>query len=133
MQLKGLVRFLTILLTVYSLYMLSFTWFVKRHESKLETNANEYVKAKYPNAKGEEYDTLYSARLRRLKDSTKDETITYGLTGAISYGKAQEEQLSLGLDLQGGMNVALDIRNGMIDDVPLVVIEATIADPFVSV
>lgn len=109
MQLKGLVRFLTILLTVYSLYMLSFTWFVNRHEKKLERSAHEYVKANNPLAKGEEYDTLYSARLRRLKDSTKDETITYGLTGPISYGKAQEEQLSLGLDLQGGMNVTLEV------------------------
>src|SRR5690606_26559306 len=110
MQLKGLVRFLTILLTVYSLYMLSFTWFVNRHEKKLEASAKEYVKANYPDAKGEQYDTLYNSRLRRLKDSTKDETLTYGLTGAISYQKAQEEQLNLGLDLQGGMNVTLEVE-----------------------
>lgn len=110
MQLKGLVRFLTILLTVYSLYMLSFTWFVNRHENKLEASAKEYVKANYPDAKGEQYDTLYNSRLRRLKDSTRDETITYGLTGAISYQKAQEEQLNLGLDLQGGMNVTLEVE-----------------------
>lgn len=110
MQLKGLVRFLTILLTVYSLYMLSFGWFVNRHEKKLETSAKEYVKTNFPNAKGEEFDTLFNSRLRRLKDSTKDETITYGISGAISYQKAQQEQLNLGLDLQGGINVTLEVE-----------------------
>lgn len=115
MQLKGLVRFLTILLTVYSLYMLSFGWFVNRHEKKLAASAKEYMRVNYPDAKGEEYDTLYAARYRRLQDSTKDETITYGVTGAISYQKAQQEQLNLGLDLQGGINVTLEVEmNGLL-------------------
>lgn len=110
MQLKGLVRFFTILLIVYSLYQLSFTWFVRNHEKKLEASAARYVKATHPDAKGEGYDTLYKQRLTRLKDSTKDVTITYGITGAISYQKAKEEELNLGLDLQGGMNVTLEVE-----------------------
>jgi SecD/SecF fusion protein len=110
MQLKGLVRFFTILLIVYSLYQLSFTWFVRNHEKKLESRAKGEVAISHPNAKAEEFDTLYNQRLRRLKDSTKDETITYGITGAISYQKAQEEELNLGLDLQGGMNVTLEVE-----------------------
>jgi SecD/SecF fusion protein len=110
MQLKGLVRFFTILLIIYSLYQLSFTWFVRNHEKKLEAQARREVMVSHPNAKGEAWDTLYNQRLRRLKDSTKDQTVTYGITGAVSYQKAQEEELNLGLDLQGGMNVTLEVE-----------------------
>ncbi|MBN8879053.1 MAG: protein translocase subunit SecDF [Sphingobacteriales bacterium] len=110
MQLKGLVRFFTILLIIYSIYQLSFTWFVRNHEKKLEARANSYVKVNYPEAKDEVRDSLFNSRLTRLKDSTKDETITYGITGAISYQKAKEEELNLGLDLQGGINVTMEVE-----------------------
>lgn len=110
MQLKGLVRFFTILLIIYSIYQLSFTWFVRNHEKKLEARANSYMKVNHPDAKDEERDRLFTERLNRLKDSTKDETITYGITGAISYQKAKQEELNLGLDLQGGINVTLEVE-----------------------
>lgn len=123
MQLKGLVRFFTILLIVYSLYQLSFTLFVRNHEKKMEARARNYVKLnfpsaseKYPNNKDsqaiyqEQLDKVYQERLRRLLDSTKDETITYGISGAVSYQKAKQEELNLGLDLQGGMNVTLEVE-----------------------
>jgi SecD/SecF fusion protein len=110
MQLKGLVRFFTILLIIYSLYQLSFTWFVRNHEKKLEASAKSFVKVNYPDAKGELWDSLYNEKLKDLKKSTKDETITYGITGAVSYQKAKEEELNLGLDLQGGMNVTMEVE-----------------------
>jgi SecD/SecF fusion protein len=110
MQLKGLVRFFTILLIVYSIYQLSFTWFVRNHEKKLESKARSFVAVNYPDAKGEKYDSAYKERLKRLKDSTKDEIITYSITGPVSYQKAQQEELNLGLDLQGGMNVTLEVE-----------------------
>ncbi|HMR92053.1 MAG TPA: protein translocase subunit SecDF [Chitinophagaceae bacterium] len=123
MQLKGLVRFFTIVLILISLYVLSFTWFVRKHEKKMEKVATSYVQANYPTAAEkypaskdsqaiyqEELNGIYQARLRRLLDSTKDETVTYGLTGAISYQKAKEEELNLGLDLQGGMSVTLEVE-----------------------
>lgn len=123
MQLKGLVRFFTILLIVYSIYQLSFTWLVRNHEKKLEAKANGFVKANYPSAK-EKYPSnedsfeiyseflhkIYTAKLDSLKRETKDQTITYGITGAISYQKAKGEELNLGLDLQGGMNVTLEVE-----------------------
>ena len=103
MQLKGLVRFFTILLIVYSLYQLSFTWFVKNHEKKMEARARVYVKnnfqtalEKYPaNKESQEVyqevlDKAYQEKLRRLLDSTKDVTVTYGFNGAVSYKKAKE-------------------------------------------
>ncbi|MEO6613480.1 MAG: protein translocase subunit SecDF [Chitinophagaceae bacterium] len=123
MQLKGLVRFFTILLIIYSLYQLSFTWFVRNHEKKMEARARSFVKTnytnaleKYPNNKDsqaiyqEVLDKAYQDRLRRLLDSTKDVTVTYGINGAVSYQKAKEEELNLGLDLQGGMNVTLEVE-----------------------
>ncbi len=118
MQLKGLVRFFTIVLILVSVYMLSFTWFVRSHENKLQARAKKYVQTLYPQAKKfknpEDYPdsikNVYDARLKRLEDSTKDVTITYGVNGAISYQKAKESELNLGLDLQGGMNVTLEVE-----------------------
>ncbi|MBK6936049.1 MAG: protein translocase subunit SecDF [Chitinophagaceae bacterium] len=97
MQLKGLIRFFTVLLIIYSLYQLSFTYFVRQHEKKLEAKAKKSLNAKYPEAKNfksldDMPDSLvkfYNARLRILEDSTKDVTVTYGIHGAVSYQKAK--------------------------------------------
>ena len=51
MQLKGLVRFFTICFDPYSVYMLSFTWFVRHHEKKMEARAKKYVQTLYPRGK----------------------------------------------------------------------------------
>lgn len=123
MQLKGLVRFFTILLIIYSVYQLSFTWFVRNHEKKLEKTAHHFVASNYQNATTKfsankdsqelyqiQLDKIYNDKLNRLKDSTKDDIITYGITGGITYQKAKEEELNLGLDLQGGMNVTMEVE-----------------------
>src|SRR4051812_37795230 len=102
MQLKGLVRFFTILLILYSIYELSFTWVVRSHENKIMAKAEQSVKMRYPNADKTLRDSLVAARYKRMIDSTKDETVHYGPTGAISYDKAKKEELNLGLDLKGG-------------------------------
>ena len=112
MQLKGLVRFFTILLILYSVYELSFTWVVRSHEKKMESRAKQYVSSLYPTIPGDkiEESDIYKSRLRRLLDSTKDVTVHYGFTGAVSYQKAKEEELNLGLDLQGGINVTMEVE-----------------------
>jgi SecD/SecF fusion protein len=123
MQLKGLVRFFTIVLIIYSIYQLSFTWFVQNHEKKMEARANSFVRVnytspaeKFPGNKDsqavyqETLNRIKADRLKRLLDSTKDVTVTYSLTGPVSYQKAKEEELNLGLDLQGGMNVTLEVE-----------------------
>ncbi len=123
MQLKGLVRFFTILLIIYSVYQLSFTWFVRGHEKKMETRARADVNrmypaaaVKYPNDKEmqaryeDSLNRFYNERLRRLLDSTRDVTVTYGPTGAIGYQQAKENELNLGLDLQGGINVTMEVE-----------------------
>jgi SecD/SecF fusion protein len=110
MQLKGLVRFFTILLILYSIYELSFTWVVRSHERKMEAAAKRYVAQNYPTADAATKERIEKERLKRLLDSTKDETVHYGVTGAISYQKAKEEELNLGLDLQGGINVTMEVE-----------------------
>ena len=110
MQLKGLVRFFTILLILYSIYELSFTWIVRGHENKMAAKAKQFVTQNYANADSATKAQAYNARLKRLLDSTKDQTVSYGFTGAISYEKAKAEELNLGLDLQGGINVTMEVE-----------------------
>jgi SecD/SecF fusion protein len=110
MQLKGLVRFFTVLLILYSIYELSFTWVVRSHEKKMETKAQQFVALNYSTADSATKAAVYKDRLRRLLDSTKDENIHFGFTGGISYQKAKEEELNLGLDLQGGINVTMKVE-----------------------
>ncbi len=110
MQLKGLVRFFAIALILISLYQLHFTWVVRNHEKKQESKAQAFVKANFPNADTELKDLEFNKRYRRLLDSTRENTVTYGITGAISYQKAKEQELNLGLDLQGGMSVTLEVE-----------------------
>ncbi len=123
MQLKGLVRFFTILLIVYSLYQLSFTWFVKNHEKKMQARAHNFVKNNYQSAFAKYTDNkdsqaIYQEQLNVIEQkytdsllkATRDVTVTYGINGAMSYQKAKEEELNLGLDLQGGMNVTLEVE-----------------------
>ena len=50
MQLKGLVRFFTVLLIIYSLYQLSFTWLVQNFEKKSDEKASQYIAKSYPTA-----------------------------------------------------------------------------------
>ncbi|MBH2005211.1 MAG: protein translocase subunit SecDF [Sphingobacteriia bacterium] len=119
MQLKGLVRFFAIALTLICLYQLSFTWFVRNHESAMDKKAEAWLNKAYP-AAAQKYpgnkelqaayaDTLADLkkdRLQRLLDSTKDEKLAFGLT---TYRSAKEKELMLGLDLQGGMSVTMEV------------------------
>ena len=119
---RALVSIFAALLIVISLYQLSFTWFVNKHESAMEAKAKQQVSRTYPSAlqkyPGDKearalyqdtLDQVLNARKLRLLDSTKDTKITWWGT---TYQKSKESELLLGLDLQGGisvtMNVALD-------------------------
>lgn len=107
MRLKGLVWFFAITLILISVFQLSFTWVVNSHERAMKAKAERMVKISNPNAKGDEKEDLVKARLLRLLDSTKDTKI-YPVLGN-TYQKCKENELNLGLDLQGGMNVTMDV------------------------
>ncbi len=120
MQLKGLVRFFTIALVLICLYQLSFTWIVRSHESNMADRAASWVKAnfgtpqqKYSGNKAEQdiyadsLNTLKKQRLAFLLDSTKGTDI--GPFGLTTYQNAKDKELMLGLDLQGGMSVSMEV------------------------
>ncbi|HVS96008.1 MAG TPA: protein translocase subunit SecDF, partial [Puia sp.] len=117
---RALVSLFAALLIVISVYQLSFTWFVNKHESAMQAKAKTAVSRIYPQTAKQKYpgnkeaqalyqdtlDELYNQRLARLLDSTKETKITpWGTT----YQKAKESELLLGLDLQGGMSVTMNI------------------------
>ena len=109
MRLKGLVWFFTIALIVISLWELSYTWVVRSHENSVKAKAEKIVKKMNPGLKAgsEEYETAVKRRTQRILDSTKDESI-YPILGT-SYQKSKQNELNLGLDLQGGISVTLDV------------------------
>lgn len=117
---RALVSIFAALLIIISVYQLSFTYFVNKHESAMEAKAKSYVKRSYPQSAAQKYpgdkeaqalyqDTLdlaINARKSRLLDSTKETKVTpWGTT----YQKAKESELLLGLDLQGGMSVTMNV------------------------
>jgi len=121
MQLKGLVRFFTFALILICLYQLSFTWFVRSHEKAMEAKAAAWVKklptaqSLYPNDKDKQFwynDSVSDAQkayVKHLLDSTKETKLAFGLT---TYASAKEKELMLGLDLQGGMSVTMEVGLG---------------------
>ncbi len=109
MKLKGLVWFFAIALILISLWELSYTFVVRSYEGKVKTQAERIVKSQYPNlsTKGEEYELQVKSRMQHILDSTRDKEI-YPVVGT-SYQKCKENELNLGLDLQGGMSVTMDV------------------------
>ncbi len=117
---KILVAIFAGFLILISVYQLSFTWFVNKHESAMAKKAELWTKNHYANALtkypgDQEKQALYQDTLdqiqekykRHLLDSTHETKITWW---GQSYQKAKESELLLGLDLQGGINVSLNIE-----------------------
>ncbi len=107
MKLKGLVWFFAITLIVISVYQLSFTWVVNSYEKTIKLKAEKKVKMAHPNVTGDEKDNLVKAEFTHLLDSVRDVKI-YPVLGT-TYQKCKENELNLGLDLQGGMSVTLNV------------------------
>ena len=117
---RALVSIFAALLIVISLYQLSFTWFVNQHESAMDAKAKQLVNRLYPVKPEQKYptdkeaqaaykDTLdqaYDHKKDSLLKATGDTKITWWGT---TYQKSKESELLLGLDLQGGISVTLNI------------------------
>jgi SecD/SecF fusion protein len=89
---KGLIKFLVIVVSLACLYSLSFT-FVTR---KVEKDAAEY-------AKGD------MAKEKAYLDSIAGEVVYNIGIAKFTYREAKANELALGLDLKGGMNVTMEI------------------------
>ena len=117
---RALVSIFAALLIVISLYQLSFTWFVNKHESAMEAKAKQLVSRLYPVKPAQKYpgnkeaqasyqDTLdqaFNLKKDSLLKATGETKITWWGT---TYQKSKEDELLLGLDLQGGISVTLNI------------------------
>lgn len=90
MQNKGIIKFAAVVLTLLSLYALSFTFF----SNKVEDDAKEYAKGDI-------------AKERAYLDSIAFQPV-YPIFGH-TYQYVKEREIALGLDLKGGMNVTMEI------------------------
>ena len=101
MALKGLVRFFTFALILISLFQLSFTLFVRNAEKKHHALAVRQTKAANPGVTGEALTRLVEARQETIADSMSGENVANFGFAKYTYAEAKEQELNLGLDLQG--------------------------------
>ena len=92
MQGKGLIKFLVVVVTIACLYSLSFT-FVTR---KVERDAAAYAKGDL-------------AKEKAYLDSMAGEVVYNLGIAKYTYREAKGNEISLGLDLKGGMNVTMEV------------------------
>jgi SecD/SecF fusion protein len=110
MQNKGAIILFTVLLTLASLYQLSFSYFVSKVENEADDIATEKLDSILqvtPNLKLSETDsieTYYSTKY--LKDHANEKV--YPVLG-FTYQECKEKGMNLGLDLAGGMSVVLEV------------------------
>lgn len=110
MQLKGLVKIFTVALILISLYQLSFTFIVRNAEKQAQATARKQAMKEYPAAAGKELDSLTDRQYKTIMDSMAGETlVSIPLLKKYTFQEAKGEELNLGLDLQGGMNVVLEV------------------------
>ena len=108
MKFKGLVWFFTIALILISLWQLSYTWVVHNYESKVKTQAETLVKKSGTVLSDDDRKVVIGMKTDSILKATKDKAI-FPLAG-FSYQKCKEYELNLGLDLQGGMSVTMDVE-----------------------
>jgi SecD/SecF fusion protein len=100
MQNKGIVKFFAIALFLISIYQLSFTFV----GNKLEDQAKAYAKSKVDQNLPNKSDLEQELEVAYL-DSLKKVDVFAGFTGK----EVQKNELKLGLDLKGGINVLLEV------------------------
>ena len=88
MQNKGLVKFFAIIFALVSIYQLSFTFVTSHYEDKAKAFAN-----------GDSQKEL------QYLDSIGNQTVFLGQT----FNEVRAKQINKGLDLEGGINVTLQI------------------------
>ena len=109
MQNKGAIRFFAIAFALACIFELSFTLVT----NSVEKDAKEYAETKFAaltkagNAAAQSNpDSVKSAYERRFLDSMSTVKV---YMGAYTYKECKENEINLGLDLRGGMNVTLEI------------------------
>lgn len=121
MQNKGAIKIFAILLGLACIFYLSFTW----KTQSVESDAKEYAESKVSSAKvlsdAKEYakgdpsrqqsylDSLKEHITDRYLDSMKKQTVYDIIIAEYTYEECKKNEINLGLDLRGGMNVTLEV------------------------
>ncbi len=99
MKNKGLVIFFAIVFVITCIYQLSFTWMARKFETKAKAFATR--------------NGVYDAeRYRNYVDSMGRKPLLDIFIAKKDYFQCKDAELKLGLDLQGGMNVVLEVNKG---------------------
>ncbi|MBP9190215.1 MAG: protein translocase subunit SecDF [Chitinophagales bacterium] len=106
MQGKGLIRFFLIVLALVCIYQLSFTWVASNVESDAAAYAEQSVTA---DLTGEDRVEFISEKKREYLAKKANETVYNLGIAKYNYDEVKERALKLGLDLQGGMSVVLEV------------------------
>lgn len=106
MQGKGLIQFFLVTLVLVCLYQLSFTWVA----SNVENSAVEYAESSVPvDITGDERAEMISEkRSEYLTLKSNEDVYNIGIA-KYNYEEVKERAINLGLDLQGGMSVVLEV------------------------
>ncbi|MBQ9660316.1 MAG: protein translocase subunit SecDF [Bacteroidales bacterium] len=111
MQSKGAIRFVTICLLLACLWQLSFTLVTSIHNNRAEKRAEQLAAKADVSAIDEAdrafyLDSIRKIEARRYTDSISGEKVYLGYT----FKQVQNQEINLGLDLKGGMNVMLQVQ-----------------------
>lgn len=121
MQNKGAIKIFAILLGLACIFYLSFTWVTKGVESdaaeyaenlvnssKIKSAAKDFAKG--DGSKELSYvDSLKNYFTDRYLDSLKKQTVYDIFIAEYTYEECKKNEINLGLDLRGGMNVTLEV------------------------
>ncbi|MCR5351181.1 MAG: protein translocase subunit SecDF [Bacteroidales bacterium] len=111
MQSKGAIRFIVIVFVLACLWQLSFTAISSFHTRKAEKRAEQIALASDASGIAEAdrafyLDSIRKVEARRYTDSIAGEKVYFGYT----FKQVQNQEINLGLDLKGGMNVMLQVQ-----------------------
>lgn len=104
-----MVKFFTAALILFSLWRLSFTFIGHNVEKKVNAQSEKFVNSTAPDAKGVDRELLLDKAYQHITDSLRGETVFNFLGMKYTYQEVKEKELQLGLDLQGGMSVTLEV------------------------
>jgi SecD/SecF fusion protein len=121
MQNKGAIKIFAILLGLACIFYLSFTWVTQGVESDAKEYSENAVKSAKVKAAAKDFakgnaskelsyiDSLKEYILDRYLDSMKKQTVYNILIAEYTYDECKKNEINLGLDLRGGMNVTLEV------------------------
>lgn len=118
-NIKGAIRIFAILMALSCVFYLSFTFVTRNWEKKADAYANAYLERQDvkdsinvwsggdAQLAGEIHDSILAERRHFfLYDSIAGKKVYLGM---YTYQSCKDKELSLGLDLQGGMNVTMEV------------------------